>query len=311
MRLSTFALAVFAAIVAPVQADRCRLGVEEASLGVDPRDNSGAEVTIDIYRCTKNNGFSRNNPLVVFACGGSVPKSAYNTFASGLAEEGYVVVTIEHPVSFGPGGPPFNFANAVDVQNAISYVENQNFSVDTSKIVLMGHSFGSGTVLNAINEVCDFPFCNDPNVPFPQSVTVPRHPGIVLAAAYGASLNDRSGGFSSLTNLDIPYGIINGAGDINFFTEIAGENLTQGSFDRLEPTKVIGTIDNLDHFSISKVGSIRQTALKRSHCKRYTVSLSRLYLLYLPNGSPIYIDNTKSFTRTIFPTGLHFRLSHE
>ena len=50
--------------------------------------------------------------------------------------------------------------------------------------------------------------------------------------------------------------LINGAGDINYhFIELAGENLTQGSFDRLNPTKIIATIDNLDHFSISKVNT--------------------------------------------------------
>ena len=51
--------------------------------------------------------------------------------------------------------------------------------------------------------------------------------------------------------MDIPYGIINGDGDINFFADLNGENLTTGSFARLNPTKVIATISNLDHFSIA------------------------------------------------------------
>jgi hypothetical protein len=227
---------------------------EEVNVGTDPRDNAQADVKIDLYQCSKKN---KNLPLVVFACGGGVPKEAYATFAEGLSSQGYVVAVIDHPVQFGPFAPPLNFGNAVDVENMIAYAEDQLsqglLNVDMSTIVLMGHSFGSGVVLSALNEECVFPLYQDPNVQFPSGVAVPCHPGIVLASAYGASLNDQ-GGFSALQNIDdIPYGIINGAGDINFFSDLAGENLTQGSFDRLLPTKIIAAIENLDHFSISEV----------------------------------------------------------
>ena len=51
--------------------------------------------------------------------------------------------------------------------------------------------------------------------------------------------------------------IVNGEGDINYFssTELTGENLTTGTFARLNPTKVIATLKNLDHFSISEVNT--------------------------------------------------------
>ena len=66
---------------------------------------------------------------------------------------------------------------------------------------------GAGTILNAVNEICPFPFCTNPFVPFPQSVNVPLHPNVKLLAAYGASLNDRSGGFSELNNKGLPFGV--------------------------------------------------------------------------------------------------------
>jgi hypothetical protein len=230
--------------------------IEEISLGVDPRDGARAEVKIDLYQCSNRN---TAQPLVILACGGGVPKDAYGSFAEGLSAKGYIVSVIEHLIKLGPTSPPRNFGNAVDIQNTIAYVEGQQaaglLNVDLTQIVLMGHSFGFSTVLNALNEFCPFPFCKNPSVPFPPSgVTVPLHPGVVLATAYGASLADQSAGFSTLKNVgDIPVGIINGAGDINFFTTRAGENLTQGTFDRLNPTKIIAAIENLDHFSISEI----------------------------------------------------------
>jgi hypothetical protein len=235
--------------------------VQEISLGVDPRDVAKANVKVDVYQCKSGNLANQPaQPLVVFAAGGGVPKDAYGSFAEGLSADGYIVAVIEHPVKFSPFAPAQNFVNAADFQNTIAYAEAQSASglwnVDLTKIVLMGHSFGSGTILNALNQVCGFPFCQDPNVPFPSGVTVPLHPGVVLGVAYGASLNDRSGGFSSLKNVGgIPYGIINGAGDINYFLQLAGENLTQGTFNRLNPTKIIATINNLDHFSISEINT--------------------------------------------------------
>jgi Platelet-activating factor acetylhydrolase, isoform II len=229
--------------------------VEEISLGIDPRDNARSEVKIDVYTCSSKR---KALPLIVFACGGGVPKDAYGSFAEGLSANGYVVAVIEHLIKLSPAAPARNFGNAVDMSNVIAYAEAQVaaglLKVDLTQIVLMGHSFGSGTVLNALNQVCPFPFCKDPNVPVPSAVTVPLHPGVILGSAWGASLNDQSGGFSTLKNVaGIPYGIVNGAGDTNYFTTLAGENLTQGSFDRLNPTKIIATIANLDHFSISEV----------------------------------------------------------
>lgn len=270
--------------------------VQEISLGVDPRDVAKATVTVDVYQCANGNLMKKPaQPLVVFACGGGVPKDAYGSFAEGLSAQGYIVAVIEHLVKLSPFAPAQNFVNAADFQNTIAYAEAQSaaglWNVDLTKIVLMGHSFGGGTILNALNEVCAFPFCKDPSVPFPSGVTVPLHPGVVFTAAFGASLNDRSGGFSSLKNVGgIPFAIINGAGDINYFLQIKGENLTQGSFDRLLPTKIIATINNLDHFSISEIvtspnrGDVMSTLPRQQQIAQVVDAMSFLLKQSLKNN---------------------------
>jgi Platelet-activating factor acetylhydrolase, isoform II len=233
--------------------------VEEISLGIDPRDNAKSEVKIDLYTCNTKRR-KKLLPLIVFACGAGVPKDAYGSFAEGLAANGYVVAVIEHLIKLSPApaAPALNFGNALDMSNVIAYTETQvkagRLKVDLTQIILMGHSFGSGTILNALNQVCGLPFCKDPNLPIPSGVTVPLHPGVILGSGFGGGLHDPATGFTNLTNVaGIPFGIVNGAGDSISFTTAAGENITQASFDRLNPTKIIATIENLDHFSISEV----------------------------------------------------------
>jgi hypothetical protein len=258
-----------------------------------------------VYQCGKGNiAKQKAQPLVVFAPGGGVPKDAYGSFAEGLSADGYIVAVIEHLVKLNPSAPPQNFVNAVDLQNTIAYAETQLaaglWNVDLTKIVLMGHSFGFGTIMNALNELCAFPFCQNPSTALPSGVTVPLHPGVVLGAAYGASLSDRADGFTSLKNVGgIPIGIINGAGDISYILSYAGENLTQGSFDRLYPTKIIATINNLDHFSISEIvtsphGSSVLSTLPRTVQIAHVVDAMSFFLKQSLKNNP-----TKNFCNQI------------
>lgn len=156
-----FLVAASTATGKPVLEEEC--APAKVSLGIDPRDNLAAETTVDIYEC----GDKVTPSLVVFVCGGGVPKSAYSTFAAGLsAKNGYAVAVIEHLVQFGPFSPPLNFGTPVDIENTIAYAET-NLDVDMSSIILMGHSFGGGMVMSALSNECIFPLCKDPALPFP------------------------------------------------------------------------------------------------------------------------------------------------
>jgi hypothetical protein len=87
-------------------------------------------------------------------CGAGVPKDAYGSFADSLSAKGYIVSVIEDLIKLGPTSPPQNFGSTVDVENTIAYAEAQQAAglldaVDMTQIVLMGHSFRFGIVLNA------------------------------------------------------------------------------------------------------------------------------------------------------------------
>jgi hypothetical protein len=113
--------------------------------------------------------------------------------------------------------------------------------------MLMGHSFGGAAVLDAINEQCGPPFC----LP---GTTAELHSGVVLASNFGFSLfNDIRPDLcfvDDLKNVEVPFAIINGAGDTNSFGIVCEISLTDATFDRLLPTKVMPIIQNIDHFSI-------------------------------------------------------------
>jgi len=252
-------------------ADGCTVEVETVTLQDDPLSPGSSPAAVDFYKCAGSNSNNGNQAFIVLACGLGVSKANYTTFAEGLVRQNrnYQVAVVEHLVpSFRPPFTPINTVNALDVSNTLSKAEEMD-GYDTSRIVLMGHSFGGGTALNAIEGECPFPFCIEigPRGPTFQPVSVERHPNVVMGAAYGFSLNDRLGQcpdpFSRVRNVDgVPFKVINGAGDINFFNSLqctneddgtlVEENLTTGSFDRLNPTKVFATIGNLDHYSISE-----------------------------------------------------------
>lgn len=73
--------------------------------------------------------------------------------------------------------------------------------MDPKNIVLMGHSFGGGALLNTINELCPPPFC----VP---DTTVELGSEVVLAASFDFSLYESPFPelcfISNLKNVDIP-----------------------------------------------------------------------------------------------------------
>ena len=264
----------------------------EVSLGIDPRDNLQAETTIDIYNYApvypsasgQMEAKDYQSPLAVMMCGGNVPKSAYRTFARGLARRGLVVAVVEHNVTFGPFATPGNFASPLDISNTILHMESHSndFNLDMSQVVLLGHSFGTAMVLNAINNLCPFPFCVDATSPFPAGIHVPLHTGVVLAGGYGSSLADpQTDTFVTYNNNHIPFAIINGDGDVSYFLDSEGENRFVGSFVRMAAPKAAAGIKNLDHFSISEVvtntnrGDVLSTLPRRKQIRIVTRAMFR------------------------------------
>jgi hypothetical protein len=237
------------------QADDCSLSISETSLGDDPRHGFSSEVLADVYRCIDDS--SVLPPLIVFAPG-SISKAKYSFVSTRLAQKGYVVMVLDHPVRFFPWNAPLNFVTPIDFSNAISYAEKQtDFAVDLENIILLGHSYGSTRILLATNEQCNFPFCvrRVGHIPFPtiRGIKVPLHPNVKVALGYGVSTATPGGSvFSRLSNANgFPFFVLNGAGDaVTFRTTIRGEEEGQGTYDRLLPTKIMAILENFDHFSI-------------------------------------------------------------
>ena len=227
----------------------------EISLGIDERDAFQAEVKVDIYvpppACAATAEDDDLPKLIVFACGGSVPKEQYSMLATGLSYRNYaVVMVLDRAVNFGV--ERFNFASSFDIANAIGYAENQtDIALDTSTIVIMGHSYGVNVLIGALNGVCTPPICMTPH-------PVPLHPNIKVAALYGASLysvamQGMQADWVTTDNNDFPLFIINGANDdITFRNDTTtGEGMDEGTYARLDPTKVVAVVDDLNHFSIA------------------------------------------------------------
>jgi hypothetical protein len=85
---------------------------------------------MDVYHCQKEADANNPSPLpppVVFACGGSIRKELYESFASALAARGYTVAVIDHGVQFPMVPRSFNFGTSVDIQNVIYYAYGSFF----------------------------------------------------------------------------------------------------------------------------------------------------------------------------------------
>lgn len=246
--------------------------VLEIELGIDHRDSFHTPVFMDIYACDTNTSRryklkkhkKSKVPLIIIICGGILRKEDYETFARGMVDKGYIIAVLDHPVQFGLSSN--NFATPVDISNALSYIEDAMFTnkavddecgvfskVDLSKVVLLGHSFGFSTVLNAINEQCTPPFCQF-------GTKVPLHQGVILTAGFGGGLvmfQSISGESTSyfhdnLDNLDVPTGLFYGDKDKTVMFEFGRkkENGFVGTFSRMMPTTVSVVIKGLDHFSM-------------------------------------------------------------
>ena len=225
----------------------------EISLGIDERDAFQTEVKVDIYvpppACATDD--EKLPKLIVFACGGSVPKEQYSMLATGLSyRNNAVVMVLDRAINFG--GERFNFASSFDIANAIGYAENQtDIELDTSNVVIMGHSYGVNVLIGALNGVCTPPICMTTH-------PVPLHPNVKVAALYGASLysvamQGMKADWVTTDNNNFPLFIINGArDDIAFSNETTtGEGIDEGTYARLDPTKVVAVVDDLNHFSIA------------------------------------------------------------
>ncbi|MBD2449000.1 PEP-CTERM sorting domain-containing protein [Nostoc sp. FACHB-152] len=130
-----------------------------------PRSDGGVD-TADIYRPVLSGKNSQQNslPIALLLQGALVDKSDYSTFASTVARYGFVVVVPNHlRTAISPTGAVTGLlTEQQQVNDVLTYIKTENSqlsspianSVDTSTLVLLGHSFGGAVGIAAIQGNC-------------------------------------------------------------------------------------------------------------------------------------------------------------
>lgn len=213
-----------------------------------PANGDSADVYFPVLSESIN---SRDSlPIALLLQGSNVDKSNYSQFASIVASYGFAVVVPNHPndvfASFGM--PTGLFSEQSQVNDVLTYIKTENSNpnspifeaIDTSKMVLLGHSYGSFAGLYAIEGICIAPFCID-------QFTRPEE--LLGGAFYGTALSrsNLEGVTPVVNNGGLPVAIL--AGNLDGLTPIEAIRAT---YDQIqEPPKSFVTVIGANHYSIT------------------------------------------------------------
>lgn len=257
----------------------------------------GGNTTVTRLSTTKNNqefdvyypANSSNLPIVVLFQGGNVHSSFYSKYAARIASSGYVVYVGQRCTTFIVQYfiyPPASLGN-----KALSLAKDQNQDstsplfgkIDTSKVGFLGHSLGGVVAIFAMNNICEFPFC-DSEYSFMNEVKG----GIFYGSGLGANFNKSRFYVNPTTGKGIPIGYIQGSLD--------GANKPttgRGSYENSIATKAYFTIDGSNHYGITDINNpfganpeVNSSTLSQSDSLSKISESSILFLnAYLKSGS--------------------------
>lgn len=229
-------------------------------------------------------------PIALVLQGANVDKSFYAGFAGTLAAHGFVVVVPNHVGLFGLG----LFADLSEIADVLAHMNAESSKptspvagiVDTSSIVLVGHSFGGAAALYAARETCAFPFC------FGDFRRPPELRGVVVyGTALGAPWPD--GPLPALADGDTPIAVMRGALDgVTSCTDVAE------TFDSLQDRpKVLITVLGANHFGINDVNNppgtvvdVNSPALGQQESVRAIARHSAMFLRAYGLGDTVALD---------------------
>ena len=191
-------------------------------------------------------------PLALMLQGAFVDKAEYSNYASEVASYGFIVVVPNNERTlFTPTGEPLLtglLSEQEQVNDAFAQMllEDTDSSspvfeiVDTDKLGLLGHSFGGGAGLGAIQEdICLFEFC---------SGDYTRPPELMAGIFYGTSFRDSfTNEALPVDNNDIPTGLI--VGDLDGLIPPFLSEETYGQI--VDPPKALITVEGANHYSIT------------------------------------------------------------
>lgn len=187
-------------------------------------------------------------PVALLLQGANVEKMNYAGFASTVASYGFVVIVPNHAGLFGLG----LFAELNQIRSVLDFLDMTqagedtvlNDVADTSRLVLLGHSFGGAAALNSVQNSCTFPFCSGIQA---------RPTELLGAAVYGSNLANPVSGdtIPPIANAGIPVAIIQGDLD-----GVADPSEASNTFEQLQDSpKAMITVLGANHFGINDVNN--------------------------------------------------------
>lgn len=212
----------------------------------------------DVYYPVVSNAKTDQLPIALILQGALVDKADYSNYAEVVARYGFVVVVPNNERSTtGPDGQQIKglLADQQVVNHVLAQmkVEDANSAspiskiVDTTKLGLLGHSFGGYAGLAAIQNICDPAVC---------SGNYTRPTELKAGIFYGTNVQSppNSGKFPTIDNQNIPVGLI--AGTIDGVSDL-GE--AASTYVKIQDTpKVLIAIAGANHYSITNEDNVKR-----------------------------------------------------
>ena len=193
-------------------------------------------------------------PVALLLQGGRVDKRYYRMFATAVARYGFIVLVPNHmnTFSFYPGNVTEGlFSEMQQIPDTLAYTAAQHDNassplyrlVDTERMVLLGHSYGAACAIGALQEQCEYPFCEEG-----ATFTLPA--AVKCAALCGINTSPRGKpldrAISPTYNNGLPLAFVNGARDNNarYLESII-------SYARIQdPPKALVFINGANHYAM-------------------------------------------------------------
>ncbi|WP_225895353.1 chlorophyllase [Leptolyngbya sp. NIES-2104] len=201
-------------------------------------------------------------PIALMLQGALVDKADYSSYAEEVASYGFVVVVPnnERTLTAPPGSPePYITGFLADQQQVTDVLAQMRIEdtdtnspisgiVDTSKLGLLGHSFGGYAGLASIQDI------NDPAV---SSGNYTRPSELKAGIFYGTNFQTppSSRVFPPIDNQDIPVGLI--AGTLDGVADLGEVASTYVKVQ--DPSKALITVEGANHYGITNQDSDRDS----------------------------------------------------
>ncbi len=197
-------------------------------------------------------------PVALLLQGGRVDKQHYSSYARIVAAYGFIVLVPNHTATFSfPGYSSEGlFSQMRQITDTLAYAAEQNDNatsplagiVDTERLVMLGHSYGAACTIGAIQNQCEYPFCEE-------GETFTRPPELKAAALCGINTKPRGKPFDykirETDNDGIPLAFINGSIDNN-----ARYWVTRRSYALIaDPPKMLVFINGANHYAMCDINN--------------------------------------------------------